>query len=275
MSASTHPPETLGPFEPRMFVGDVMHLRLRPKRHQFRYGVFCVWLDVDRLEETAKKLRLFSIDRFGLASFARRDHGPRDGSDLRPWVEARLAEAGLAKPDRIMLLCFPRILGYVFNPLSVYYCYDAAGSLTSVVYQVSNTFGDQHPYVIKVAENADGAARHDQAKEFFVSPFIDMDKTYRFTIRPPDSRLAVRIKESDAVGEYLIATWNGDAEPLNDRRLAWRFATHPLMTLKVIVGIHWEALRLFLKGVRFLGHPGAGNVVKRRDDVASDIVPGE
>lgn len=264
--------DTLPAFAPRLFVGDVMHLRLRPKRHQFRYSVVSLWLDLDRLEETASSLRLFSLDRWGLAGFARRDHGPRDGSDLRPWVEARLADAGMPRPERIMLLCFPRLFGVVFNPLSVYYCYDADGALYAVVYQVSNTLGEQHPYVVPVAADEDGAARHRQDKTFYVSPFIEMDKTYRFTLRPPGEKLALRIKESDASGEYLIATWSGAAEPLSDRRLAWRFLTHPLMAVKVLGAIHWQALRLFLKGVRFLGRKGA---YARATSRQADIVPGE
>ncbi|MBX2855864.1 MAG: DUF1365 domain-containing protein [Rhodobacteraceae bacterium] len=266
MSAS--PP--MAAFAPRIFTGSVMHLRLRPKRHQFRYGVFAIWLDVDRLAETLDPLRWFGRERFNLFGFRLRDHGPRDGSGLRPWVEARLRSEGTlgptdAPPARIMLLSFPRVLGYVFNPLSVYYCYDADGALRWLIYEVKNTFGDQHPYPLAIETDPDGLSRHDQAKEFFVSPFIDMEKTYRFTIAPPGDRLSIRIKEADAEGEYLIACWNGAAEPLSDAMLWRRFLSHPLVTLKVMAGIHWEAVRLALKGVRFLGHPGDENIVVKPD----------
>lgn len=253
------------PFEPRLFVGDVMHLRVRPKRHQFRYRVFCLWLDTDRLEETCRPLRRLGCDARALMSFHHADHGPRDGGPLRPWVTALLAAEGRPAPARIMLLCFPRVLGYVFNPLSVYYCYDANDQLTEIIYEVKNTFGDQHPYVARVEFDADGCARHAQDKEFFVSPFIDMEKTYAFTIRPPADKLALKIRESDADGAYLFATWNGEAEKLTDKALRRRFWTHPLLTIGVVFGIHWQALRLFLKGVRFLGHPGDENVVRRRN----------
>lgn len=256
----------MDPFAPRIFAGDVMHLRLRPKRHQFRYPVFCMLLDIDRLAETMAGLRWLALNRFGLFSFHEKDHGARDGSALRPWVEARLAEIGAAAPARIMLLSFPRMLGYAFNPLSVYYCYDGNGALAAIVYEVKNTFGDQYPYAVIARPEADGLARHDQLKEFFVSPFIDMDKAYSFTAAPPGERLALRIKQTDAEGAYLIATWSGKATPLDDRQLLRRFVRHPLMTISVILGIHWEALRLALKGVRFLGHPGDENVVLKRSE---------
>ena len=263
-------PASMTAFTPRIFTGSVMHLRLRPKRHQFRYGVFAIWLDIDRLAETLDPLRWFGRERFNLFGFRLRDHGPRDGSPLRPWVEALLrAEGALgpeeAAPARIMLLSFPRVLGYVFNPLSVYYCYDAEGTLRWLVYEVKNTFGDQHPYPIAIETDPDGLSRHDQDKEFFVSPFIDMEKTYHFAIAPPGERLSIRIKEADAEGDYLIASWNGNAEPLSDGMLWRRFLSHPLVTLKVMAGIHWEAARLALKGVRFLGHPGDDNIVVKSD----------
>ncbi len=251
---------------PRLYRGAVMHMRLQPFAHRFRYGVTTALLDVDRLVETAAALRLFSVDRFNLVSFHRRDHGPRDGSALRPWVEARLAEAGRPAPARILLLAMPRVFGYVFNPLSVFYCYDAAGRLESVVYEVKNTFGDQFPYVLAAEPGPDGAVRHDQPKEFFVSPFIGMDQTYRFTVRPPGERLSVRIKQADANGDYLIATQNGDAVPLTDAALARLALATPWTSVKVIVAIHWQALRLWLKGAKFLGHPGDDRVVQRRGE---------
>lgn len=264
---------------PRLYVGAVMHQRLRPRRHGLRYRVYCLWLDVDRLEETAARLRLFSIDRWNLFSFRRRDHGARDGRALRPWVEQRLAEAGMPRPAAIMLLSFPRVLGYAFNPLSVYYCYDRDGALCALIYEVKNTFGDQHAYAVPAGATVDGAYEQERDKEFFVSPFIDMDKRYLFRLRAPDERLALRIKQRDAEGDYLIASWNGAAESLSDGRLLRRFFSHPLMTIKVIVGIHWEALRLFLKGVRFLGHPGEAKVVVGRRGaqvrVREGVVPGE
>lgn len=239
-----------------LYRGHVMHMRFRPK-HQFRYRVFSVLLDIDRLEETCAGLRWFGLDRLALLAFHRRDHGPRDGSALRPWVEALLAAEGRPVPARVMLLSFPRVLGYAFNPLSVYYCLDEAGYLETVIYEVKNTFGDQHPYVLAADAGSDGAVRHGTGKGFFVSPFIGMDQIYRFTIRAPGERISVKIRQHDASGPCLIATQSGSRRPLTDGQLLRAWAAHPLMTIKVIGAIHWQAVRLWLKGARFRRYRGA------------------
>ena len=249
-------PDTDAGIEPCLYEGHVMHMRLAPFAHRFRYRVFSLLLDIDRLEETLTPLRWLALDRFGLISFHRRDHGPRDGTDLRPWVEARLAEAGLPVAQRIWLLSFPRILGYGFNPLSVYYCADAANRIESIVYEVKNTFGDQHPYVMAADPDGDGAIRHGTDKDFFVSPFIGMDQVYAFTMHRPGPRLAVKIRQRDGSGPWLIATQNGTRRPLSDRALIRQWLRHPLMTFKVIGAIHWQALRLWLKGASFHRYRG-------------------
>ena len=231
-----------------------MHMRLTPFAHKFRYRVFSLLVDVDGLEETCARLRLLSLDRFGVLSFHRRDHGPRDGGELRPWVEAKLREQGLPSPHRIWLLSFPRILGYVFNPLSVYFCEDRDGRLQSVLYEVKNTFGDQHVYI--AAADGGDTHRHAVSKGFFVSPFIGMDQTYQFTLRKPAERLALKIRQGDQTGSWLIATQNGARRPLTDRQLLMQWVSHPLMTVKVIAAIHWQALRLWLKGARFTPYRG-------------------
>ncbi len=242
------------PFEPRLYLGRVMHLRTRPARHQFRYRVAALWLDADRPEAAAKGLGLLSVDRFGLYAFHRRDHGPRDGGPLRPFVEEALGRIGAPAPSRIMLLSFPRVLGYVFNPLSVYYGYDADGALESLVYEVKNTIGGQHAYAVRL-DRAAAAHRHGADKRFYVSPFIAMEKRYNFTALAPGRRLALLIKLTDPEGLFLSASWNGDAEPLSDGALARRLVSHPLHAQKVIAGIYFEALRLRLKGVRLVGRP--------------------
>lgn len=239
-----------------IYSGHVMHMRLAPFAHRFRYGVFALMLDLDRLEDTCARLRLLALDRFGLMSFHRADHGARDGSPLRPWAEARLAEAGLPAPARLHLVAFPRILGFVFNPLSVYFCHDAGGRLYGVIYEVKNTFGDQHAYVLPADPDADGAVRHGVAKGFFVSPFLGMDQTYAFTLRPPGARLSLKIRQGDAQGSMLIATQTGRRRPLTDATLAREWLRHPLMTLKVLGAIHWHALRLWLKGAAFARYRG-------------------
>ncbi|MEM8741666.1 MAG: DUF1365 domain-containing protein [Pseudomonadota bacterium] len=247
----------------RLYAGHVMHMRLRPRRHRFRYRVWSLMVDIDRLDTLSRQTRLLRFGRVGLVSLALADHGPRDGSALRPWVEARLTEAGLPQPARIELLSMPRILGYAFNPLSVYFCRDAAGTLESVVYQVKNTFGDQIAYALPAEPDADGRIRQIQRKEMFVSPFIEMEETYHFTLTDPGARLALRIRQGGAEGDTLIATQTATARPFSDRALLGLLLGHPLVNLKVIGAIHWQALRLFVKGVRFLGHPGENAVFRK------------
>ncbi|MEO0999087.1 MAG: DUF1365 domain-containing protein [Pseudomonadota bacterium] len=247
-----------------LYRGHVMHMRLAPRQHRFRYRVFTILWDLDRMEEAVGALRLLRIGRRGILSFAAEDHGARDGSPLRPWVEGELAKAGLPRPERIELLAFPRLWGYVFNPLSTYFCYDAAGQLESLVYEVKNTFGDQMVYALPAGPVEGGAHRQEQDKRFYVSPFIAMEERYRFTVRPPGARLSLRIRQAamGAAGDTLIATQTGRAEPVTDAALARALLAHPLMTVKVIAAIHWHALRLFLKGVRFLRYPAEGPVAR-------------
>ncbi len=234
-----------------LYVGHVMHMRLIPARHQFRYRVFSLLLDVDRIGATLSGLSLLAHNRFGLMGFHNADHGPRDGGPLRPWVEAKLAQQGLAKPARIELLSFPRILGIGFSPLSVYYCYDSSGAFYAVIYEVKNTFGGQEAYVMGTGPEGGGQYCQEEDKRFFVSPFIGLDQRYRFTLAPPGDKLRLRIKQAGPEGETLIATQTGEARALCDRQLATLFATHPLMSIKVLAAIHWHALRLFLKHVPF------------------------
>jgi hypothetical protein len=235
-----------------LYVGRVMHRRLKPFRHRLDYRVFYCLLDLDRLEALP---RLMPHNRRGLLSFQDRDHGHRDGRPLRPWAEAQLAARGIdLGGGPIRLLCFPRVLGFTFNPLSIYFCHRPDGTLGAIIYEVKNTFGDQHCYVLPVDASA-GPVTHAQAKEFHVSPFIGMEGTYRFRIRPPDGKLSVLIRQSDPEGELLVAALTGDRRDLDNGALASAFLTHPLMTLKVVGAIHWEALKLWLKGATFHRRP--------------------
>lgn len=241
-----------------IYEGEVMHCRLRPRRHRFVYRVFSLLLDIDALDGLDRRLRLFSHNRFNLFSFHDRDHGARDGSPLRPWIEARLATRGIdLEGGRIFVHALPRLLGYVFNPLSVFWCYGADGALRAVLYEVKNTFGGQHCYVLPVASGqAPGRPVHQRAaKEFFVSPFIGMEAEYRFNIREPEDRLAILIRETVPEGDLLIATHTARRRTLRDRSLARAFVLFPLVTLKVIAAIHWEALKLWAKGVGLQKRP--------------------
>lgn len=245
-------------FRSCLYPGEVMHKRLLPFRHRFAYRVFSLLVDLDELPALDRRLRLFSHNRFNLFGFCDRDHGARDGSPLRPWIEARLAEAGLSLPGgSFQLLCFPRVLGYVFDPLTVWFCRDRAGALRAVLYEVRNTFGDKHGYLLPVAAGrAPGEPlRQSCAKAFHVSPFLPMAGRYRFRLHEPGARLSLLIREELPEGEVLVATQTGRRRPLGDGALARLFLALPLMTLKVIAAIHWQALRLWLKGARFHRRP--------------------
>lgn len=245
-----------------LYAGRVMHARFRPVRHRFVYRVFSILLDIDELPDLGRRLRLFSHNRRNLFSFHDCDHGPKDGTALRPWIERELRRAGIdIAGGSVRLLCFPRILGYVFNPLSVWFCHHADGRLAAVLYEVRNTFGEAHNYLFAVDRARDPAQplRHGCRKEFHVSPFIGMAARYRFRVHEPSDRLRLVIRQDVAEGENLVATHSGTRTPLNDRRLLGLFLTYPLMTAKVIAAIHWEAARLWLKGARYHARPKPPN----------------
>lgn len=237
-----------------LYFGQVMHKRLRPFTHRFRYRVFSLFLDLDELPKLTRRLPLISHNRFNVFSFHDGDHGPRDGSPLRPWAEAELAAAGIdLEGGKLQLLCFPRIFGYVFNPLTIWFCRHRDGSLRAVIYEVKNTFGEQHCYLIPVA----GGNRDHQAilqsceKAFYVSPFIEMSAAYRFRLREPDDGLSVLIRQSVAEGEILLATLTGRRVAIDGGGLWQALLRYPLMTAKVMAAIHWEALWLWRKGATF------------------------
>ena len=240
-----------------LYFGHVTHKRLRPFRHKLDYRVFSVFVDLDELPLLSNKLRLFSHNRRNLFSLYDRDHGARDGSPLRPWIDARLQEAGIdTNGGRVRLLCFPRVLGYVFNPLSVWYCYDNRDHLVALLYEVSNTFGEHHSYLLAVSGNLPGAViRQSCAKRLYVSPFIEMAATYRFLLRPPGERLSLTIREDVASGPLFIASHLAERRSFNDAMLYRAAITYPLMTVKVIAGIHWEALKMSIKGARLVRRP--------------------
>jgi DUF1365 family protein len=246
------------PFTSALYVGRVMHRRLRPRRHEFTYRGFWFVFDIDEIDGLARRLALFSRNRFNLFSFHDRDYGDRTGAPLRPQIERHMTAAGLA-PDGgpIRLLTLPRVFGYVFNPLSVVFISGAAGGLRAILWEVSNTFGERHSYLIPVADPASRAIRQSCAKRLHVSPFLEMDMAYQFRVTPPAARTLVSIVAADAEGALLVAAMNGERRELGDGALLRAFARVPFLTLKVIAAIHWEALRLWLKGMRFRPSPPA------------------
>jgi DUF1365 family protein len=238
-----------------------MHARLKPMSHRFVYRVLNLMIDLDRLDEADRQTALFGVNRHALYSFNERDHGPRDGSSLAAHVRTLAAAAGLdLSGGRIMLLCYPRLLGYAFNPLSVYYGYRADGTLALLIYEVRNTFGEQHSYVcpVRPAEISAGGVRQARDKRFYVSPFIGMEMRYHFRLSPPGEDLKIRILETDADGPLLAATFHGRRQLLTSPHLIAAFLALPFVTLKVVAGIHYEAARLWLKGARLFPRPQRG-----------------
>ncbi len=236
-----------------IYTGIVSHARLKPRHHAFRYRVFSMLLDLDELPALGKRLKLFSVDRPNLFSFHARDHAAGATDALKAWAIAECANAGVSV-TRVELLCFPRILGYVFNPLSILYCYDATGRIAAVIHEVRNTFGDRHCYVLPTQAAQGAAIRQDCAKRFYVSPFIATEGRYRFRLRRPDARLSVAIR-LDGPRDSMVATQSGRREALSDAVLLRRFLTHPLMTVRVILAIHWQAIKLWRKGLPFHRRP--------------------
>ena len=233
------------------YVGNVFHARFEPFRHAFRYGIFSMLLDLANLP----RVKGFAHNRFAMLSFHDRDHGAGDGSPPRDWAITQLRSAGYSADDSwaIRLLCFPRLWGFVFNPLAIYFCADGSGTMQALIHQVSNTFGERHSYVLP----ADGPViRQTCAKHFHVSPFMPVDGHYRFTIAAPDEKLDVRIDYCAADGTpMLVATQHGTRRDVTFANCLKLVASHPLMTLKIVAAIHWEALHLWRKGARFFRKP--------------------
>ena len=231
-----------------IYEGYVVHARLRPSAHKFRYRVFALLLDLDELP-ALNRMRLFGWNRAAIASFHDKDHG--DSENLRRWVDAQLAKAGIAADGKKRVLCYPRLFGFVFNPLTVWFCYRKDETLAAIIYEVHNTFGERHAYVLPAG---DGIVRHECDKDFYVSPFLSMNCRYRFNIQPPDEEVVVAIREDEAGEPVLNASFSGTRRALTDGNLASALLRHPLMTVKIIGAIHYEALRLWLKRVPYHAH---------------------
>jgi hypothetical protein len=241
-----------------LYVGEVMHARLKPVGHRFSYRVMSLLIDLDRLEGADRQSRLFGVNRPALYSFHEADHGDRDGSSLLLYVQRQASEHGInLTGGRVLMLCYPRLLGYAFNPLSVYFCYRANGEPALLIYEVRNTFGGIHAYVLPVkrGEISPAGIRQIQDKRFYVSPFVGMAMRYHFRVMPPKDCVKLRILETDSEGPLLSAAFIGHRRLLTTKELLRSFFSLPLVTLKVIAGIHWEALRLWLKGVRLAPGP--------------------
>ena len=242
-----------------IYRADVMHQRFADATYRFRYRVFSVLLDIDRLERIAASTPVFSRNRFNLLSFYDADHLPPGEKDLRAWAERVLRQGGIdGRGLRIRLLCFPRVLGRAFNPLSLWYCETADGAPAAVIAEVRNTFGERHCYLLKPGrDRAVWPLRDRQRKRFHVSPFIGMHAAYDFRLSRPAERLRVVIREYRDDQLLLVATQTGVRQPFATGVLMRQLARVPLQTLKVLAAIHWRALHIWLKGARFHRKPPA------------------
>jgi uncharacterized protein len=242
-----------------LYAGQVTHARITPRRHSLAYRIFMVRLDLNDLAQEGRIRQLFSINRFNLFSVHERDHGDGSATPLREQVAAKLEQAGLKGAGaHIEMLVMPRILGRAFNPLTVYFCRDARGRLAAILYEVNNTFGERHNYMIAAgAVRRDGAVRQNAPKRFHVSPFMDMDLDYQFDVTPPADSVAIRILVSEQGAPVLTAAFTGQGVPMTDAALIRAWLTHPWQTFGVLAAIHWEAIRIVLKGIGYRPKPPA------------------
>ncbi len=237
-----------------IYIGSVVHTRLRPVRHRLRYRMMTLLLDLDDLPKLDETVGIFSVDRFNLFGFYGCDHLAGDDTPLRLQVERELGRAGISLDGgAIRLLCMPRVLGMVFNPLSVFFCHGPDEGLRAVIYEVTNTFGERHSYLIP-AEGS-GVQRQHCEKRLYVSPFMEMAMQYHFRVAPPAERAVVAIEAHDGAGLMLSACFAGRRQELTSQNLLRLFLRYPLLALQVLGGIHWEALKLWRKGMRLQPRP--------------------
>jgi len=229
-----------------IYNGEVTHTRFKPVRHFLKYKTFSLLIDLDEINLLDKSIGIFSHNKFNIFSFYDKDHGDRDGGNLKDWVISNLKKFQIKENvSTIKVLCYPRILGYVFNPLSIFYCYEK-DKLIAIFYEVKNTFNEQHTYIFKIKNNEEIIQKC--RKKFYVSPFMDMETYYNFKLLNPNDKLSVFIKQTDSNGLILTATQTGDKKEFSFKQLAINFLKYPLMTIKIISSIHYEALLLWKKG---------------------------
>lgn len=268
-----------------LYKGEVFHQRRRPSEHVLRYRVFSMLLALDEIDELSEKLWLFSRNRWNLFSFYDKDFGPlaeiisapkdkalenkapenkapenkaEQAKSLEQYVSTQLIDAGInTKPHRILLSCYPRVCGYTFNPLSLFYCLDEEDKPFAILYEVHNTFGERHTYTLSVSEKErQGTSWINQTtdKELFVSPFAHMNMHYKFRLNVPDEKQILVIRVHDEQGHFLTASYTAQRREISASLLLGYFFWFPMMTLKIMFGIHWEALRLWLKKVPWYSH---------------------
>ena len=229
-----------------IYNGTITHQRFKPVKHSLKYKTFSLLIDLDEIKSLDKNISIFSLNKFNIFSFYTKDHGERDGSSIKEWVLKTVKKFNISNNiTKIKLLCYPRIFGYVFNPLSIFYCYEK-NNLRAIFYEVKNTFNEQHTYIFKIKNNKN--IEQKCKKKFYVSPFMDMETYYNFRLLNPKEKLSVFIKQTDKKEIILTATQTGDRKEFSFKQLMVNFFKYPLMTIKIIGSIHYEALLLWKKG---------------------------
>lgn len=235
-----------------LYDGVVMHHRLRPLRNRFVYSVYMFYLDLEELDDLHRRHRFFSRNRFNLFTFRDDDHWGGTAADVRTGVVDFLRRHGVGEDiGRIMLLTNVRVLGYVFNPVSFYFCYDRAGKPLCAVPEVGNTFGEQKAYFMGADTRTEQGFRREVQKLFYVSPFVELDTTFDFHLRIPGERLQLQVDDMREGDRFFLSALTGTRKPLTDRALLYEFFRIPLVTLKVIWLIHWQALKLWMRKLPF------------------------
>jgi DUF1365 family protein len=229
-----------------IYNGTVKHQRFKPIEHSLNYKTFSILLDLDEIENLAKNISIFSLNKFNIFSFYNCDHGARDEGSLKDWVQKNIKKFNISNNiTKIKLLCYPRVFGYVFNPLSIFYCYEN-NDLKAIFYEVKNTFNEQHTYIFKIKDNE--KIEQKCKKKFYVSPFMDMETYYNFKLLNPNEKLSIFIRQTNGEETVLTATQTGDKKEFSFKQLLINFFKYPLMTIKIISSIHYEAFFLWKKG---------------------------
>ncbi len=239
----------------KIYTGKVMHMRMQPFEHRFTYKVFSFLFDLDNINQNPKTSKLLGYNQFNLMSFYEKDHIPKDlkFKTTREYIDHLLEKANLEKAGKIYLLCYPRFLGFVFNPISIYYCMDENNQIICMIYEVRNTFKERHTYVEPVLETQRVGSEIRQAREklFHVSPFMNMDQCYHFRVTKPSEKLTFRIFQTQDEQPSLSATFSAKAMPITTWNTLKAAVKTPFLTIKVVASIHYEALKIWIKGGKY------------------------
>lgn len=255
-----------------MYHGQIVHRRFTPLRHRLSYRVFNMLLPLNGIDTVCAKTHFLSHNKFNLVSFHDVDHGQRDGTDVQVFVHNAFKSAGLHPEDfTFYILSFPRVLGYAFNPMTTYYAIDQNGQIAAMLYEVSNTFGEHTHYLVAGGDTRNGVLAQNCRKAFHVSPFNDVDGEYGFRITKPGDMISLGVSLRHGGEAILNATFSGTGQPLTNRTLLMAVLHQPLMTWKVIAGIHFEALRLWLKGLKLKAKPAFNGLrLHKRTDLVDE-----